>query len=503
MKRKGFVLIVVLSFILVLAISGAGIFFLTNSETIQARRQISMTRAFYAADAGAERMYRFVKDHENDPQSVVNQQIVDEMLVIDEVVVSTYDVSTSGISALTAQQIAELVPPGGDALEWGTITITSTGSSGGVSRNVIVEYVLQDIDFKNPALMSLSDLLSLQGHKEIWWFWWIEAGVYIEELMACNGVINKEDPTDTIHGPGAANELENLSQPSPVFMSGNDANRDGDQITDTNGDSAITVDDIPIDPETGEPEAEQLAIFSADDVNSDGAVTEQDGFTHYYTDAYNYSDVNGNGEPDDDLGMDPDNPSHPYYYSGDTTFGPESGAPYLWDTVPDDTNIVFVDGDVDIYFNPDAWDGERDITIVSTGDVTIVEPCNGDNDRLTLVSYGDISTGGINIQFIDFIDSNMNAYSHGDFYAYYGGDTEGTIISNGIGDIDTMEASLLYTREIEWNDNIVSNPPLGLPPMSLTDFGSAFVQNTCKIPRNYTVGNNNRPYSWNVGISGN
>jgi hypothetical protein len=476
-NRRGFVLIIVMVFVLVLAIGSAAIYFMVNSELIQVSRQVSQTKAFYAAEGGSEILFASIS---SDPENATYQQITGALGGY------AYAASTGNIYAHPGH-------PGDDT--WGLIKVSSTGTVNGIAREVEVEYEVHDIDWANPSLMTSGETLELQGHKERVWFFWVYAGVDVEGPVASGGDVTVQDPTDAVTITGQ--KVEDVTLPPPQFMQGFDANRDDGEITDTNGDGEITYDEIPVDPETGLPFPDQEAIFLGDDVNGDNVVNEKDGFTHYYTKVANYAyDIDDDGI-NDDLGMDPDAASHPNYYSGNQTFGPGG----FLETIPADTNIVFVDGDVDIVFNPDSWGGgARDITVVSTGDTTIVEPCNGDDDRLTLINYGDVATGGINVEFIDIIDSNLNVYAHGDFYAYYGGDTEGTLSTQGVIDVDTIVADwtgFLYSREIGNNDNIIEDPPIGLPPMDEDDTGQEFAQNFCRIPVDFII--ENEPYSWDTG----
>ncbi|MFH1752668.1 MAG: hypothetical protein ABH875_00635 [Candidatus Omnitrophota bacterium] len=472
-NKKGYVLIAALSFIAVLVISAASIFFMVGTEALRTRRQLETTKAFYAAEGGAERMFEFISAN---PDTATFQTITENQAQWD------FDAGTQGLYDYPVGH-----PHHGDSTRM-LIEVLSTGTSGSTSKDVTVEYEVQNVAWGNASLLTLGNDINLQGHtktiKILWFTIEITAGIDLEGPVASSGAVIKNEPTDAISITGQ--EVEGVGVPTPEFMQAFDANRDSDELVDPNSDGQIEYAEIPLDPVTGLPDPVAEAIFLADDVNNDNVVNERDGFIYYYTKELNY---NGGG----DLGMDPDAASHPYYYSGDQTFGPGG----IFESVPADTDIVFIDGNVDIVLNPASWGGgARDITLVSTGDITIVEPCNGDDDRLTLVSYQDVATGGINLQFIDLIDSNMNVYAHDDFYASYGGDTEGTVIAKDYMDIDTEDASLLFAREIGNSDDIVQDPPVGLPPMAAGDFGDLFVQNVCQIPLNFDI--TNKPYSWST-----
>jgi hypothetical protein len=67
-----------------------------------------------------------------------------------------------------------------------------------------------------------------------------------------------------------------------------------------------------------------------------------------------------------------------------------------WQELDEDARIVFVKGKVDINLNVwDNWDDEsHDVTILATGDITVTNGINGDDDRLILISTGNVILEG-------------------------------------------------------------------------------------------------------------
>lgn len=222
-----------------------------------------------------------------------------------------------------------------------------------------------------------------------------------------------------------------------------------------------------------------LAAFDANNVYKNTTqdtdrLDDKDGFYYYYT---GYLDKAENNQTGVDLGIG----------VGETNYKTPSGGPtstFLYGpfTVPSGKNIIFVDGNVDIIFNAQQyWGNSSDLTIVSTGDIVIVQPMNGTDDRLTLVSYGDIATGGINLGDKADVKGNIEMYSYGDFDAVLGGVTNGSIFANGNVNVDTeyeiFGFPIYSSRDLNmgtdsWMDP--ANRPLGLPPsypVIFRDFG--------------------------------
>jgi hypothetical protein len=67
-----------------------------------------------------------------------------------------------------------------------------------------------------------------------------------------------------------------------------------------------------------------------------------------------------------------------------------------WQELDADAQIVYVKGKVDINMNVwDNWgDESHDVTIIATGDITVTNGVNGDDDRLILISLGSVILEG-------------------------------------------------------------------------------------------------------------
>jgi len=81
-------------------------------------------------------------------------------------------------------------------------------------------------------------------------------------------------------------------------------------------------------------------------------------------------------------------------YSGNQSFGYWSGS---WHGMGGN-DIIFVNGDVEITRNADNYSGQSiDKTIIATGDITVNSGQSGSDDRLVLISYGDVTMKGMGI----------------------------------------------------------------------------------------------------------
>jgi hypothetical protein len=78
-------------------------------------------------------------------------------------------------------------------------------------------------------------------------------------------------------------------------------------------------------------------------------------------------------------------------YDEDKFFGKDGGT---WHTVGDD-QIVFVKGDVEIGENVDRWwEKAVDVTVIATGDITVNSGDSGEDDRLVLIAYKNVTMKG-------------------------------------------------------------------------------------------------------------
>ena len=423
--KKGFIIIIVIAFLAVLILIALVIANLGCGEILQVRLKNDLEAAHYVAISGAEFMYANLKSKEG--QTVTWPQALSGT-------VKTKD--TGGVTVGTFTATANTV-------QSEVFGIYCEGTVNGHKSRVTVKYGFGSSYTNGVPLGSIGPMV-LQGTRLGGLRSWVRA----EGPLESNSTIATNEFVKV-----SGEMLENQSFVPPHFWwkynpsSGSwtekilyDTNGDGSRLTDVNGDSSVTVDDALGDPE-------RIAIFNADNTyTSDSAINDKDAFYTYYT--YELDTA-------ENLSLAPGESS---YYSGTQTFGPGS--------VPTGTSIIFVDGDVDITYNDQDWsDGTRDHTIVSVSDITITQPTNGSDDRLTLVAYGDVSTGGV--RAFGGSRGNIIIYANGDFNAYYGGRTNGTMFGKDGVLVDTvLPVPGLLNRDMnrgtgDWSDP--ANWPLGLP----------------------------------------
>lgn len=427
MHKKGFVIIIVIAFLAVLILIAWVIVNLGCGEIIQTRAANDMASAYYVARSGAEIMYASLKSREG--QTIVWPQSIPS---------SNSYVKTRDSGGLTIGQFAVTA----DTSANDVFGIASSGTVNGHTSRVSVLYGF-DSPFTNGYPVGCMGSMNMAGSKWFIFRSWVRA----EGPLASGGTITTNN---FVQVSGAL--LQNQSFVTPSFWKKYDAGTgvwsdkltydsdgDGTRLTDTNGDGTLTVADAGTDVGLQQE-------FTQDDANHDGVISDADGFYSYYTTELNKQGLNiGEGQSK--------------YYSGSQTFGPWS--------VPAGTPIIFVNGDVNILYNSTAWWGSSGgHTIVSTGNVTITQPTNGSNDTLSIISYGDVNTGGISV--FGGINGNLIVYAGGDFNAFYGGKSNGTIFAKGNVDVDTVLAiPLLLNRNINKSTQDWSDPatwPLGLPP---------------------------------------
>lgn len=175
-------------------------------------------------------------------------------------------------------------------------------------------------------------------------------------------------------------------------------------------------------------------------------INDKDAFVAYYTVELNKQNLNiGEGQS--------------AYYNGTQNFSPTS--------IPSGTPIIFVNGDANILFSDTSWWGKNtNHTLVATGDINIVQPTNRNQQTLTLISYGDVNTGGVHA--FSGIQGNMVVYANGNINGYYGGKTNGAFFAGENVNFDTVLAIPgLLNRDISRGSTDWANAsalPLGLPP---------------------------------------
>lgn len=417
--EKGFVIVLVVAFLIVLVLMAGVIVSMGGGEILQTRLTNDTASAYYVAVSGAEIMYANLKSKEGQtvswPQSIASG----------EVRTRSSGGQLIGTFSVTANTSAHDI-----------FGIVSEGTVNGHKARVVARYGFDSSFTNGYPLGNLGPMTlagaGLQGVRS-----WVRA----EGPLASASTIKTNSYVQV-----SGDVLQNQSFTAPTFWLGTtfDTNNDHSYIADTNGDGAVNSTDILEGQET---------VFAADDVNSDTVIDDKDAFTYYYTIYLNNPANNSLGTG---LGI---GPGEANYYSGSQSFNPWS--------VPGGTPIIFVDGNVDIsFYDTKWWGGSSKHTIVSTGDINIVQPTNGSDDTLTLVSYGDVNTGGV--RAFAGVRGNIVIYAGGDFNAYYGGRTDGTIFAEGNIDVDTvLPIPGLLNRDInkgtvDWSDP--ANWPLGLPP---------------------------------------
>lgn len=419
-SKKGFVIILAIALTAVTILAAWAIINIGCGEALQARRHNDIESAYYAAVAGTEHMYARIRDISNNGQTITWPMAI-----------SSTNITVSGATVGRYAVTANVTGVSGEFM------IISDGTVNGRTVRVTAKYGFTSTYMNGIPIGSLGPMDYL-GQR--WWF--LTSWVYAEGPIISASTITPPTNTNTRYvqysGDVVQNET-NLQKPSFWLSAPYDTKNTGVIFADANNDGRITPDEVPPGQET---------IFATNDVNSDNQIDRTDAFIYYYT-VYLNNQYN--------LGI---NPGGPNYYSGDQIFGPYN--------VPAGTRVIFVDGDANVIFNAQQWWGsDSDLTIVSTGDITIVQPVNGADDRLTLVALGNTTTGGINLGELADIDGNLVSYSGGNFTAILGGITNGAIFADGSVDVHTGLPSFLFNRDLnkgtdDWSDP--ANRPIGLPP---------------------------------------
>jgi len=478
-NQKGFVLVLVLSLLTLSVIAGMSFCSLTYNEIRIARTLIDKTKAFYIAESGLEDTCAYLKAQGDNQAGVwesYNGHPLYPRYTYRTLLAFTRDVGDGSYTARAYTKDDSVTE----------LSVESTGTVNNSSVTIITTYSKGP---KNPfenALAAGGDI-TLLGHRQKILFLWKNSWVEVNGPVTANGTITTNERV-MVNGT----QTPSAQLPMPQFIETKQADLNGDGITETyqidlnrdgsynpdpsdinydtnpinqtfygsgtrvdkNGDGNITKGDNPYsssgDTPENHPYQDWNAEFDADDVIDDEVITEKDGFKYYYTNTLNNRDASNHL----DIGVGESN-----YYSGDQSFGP------LGSEIDPDTNIVFVEGDATVYLNAQSWwDGSKDLAIVSTGDATVVQPTTGSDDRLTVISYGNIYTGGLDI--FGLLDGNSILYSYNDINAYYGGVTTGAMVAGNNAYVDTVLTSFLgfFNRTINYNaDMVVAPPPIGMP----------------------------------------
>jgi hypothetical protein len=420
MKKKGFVIIIVIAFLSVLVLVAWVVVDIGCGEILQTKVRNDSSSAYYAAIAGAEMMY-----------AKLNTSRVDLPITLTgNLMTRSAGGQTVGTFTVTA-----------DTSTTETVGIISEGAVGSSKARTTVKYKFAP-DYLNGSPLGCLGPMELYGQK-----WWIfKSYVRSNSDLVTGGTVTKNDYVQIAGSISQNQPIEPPSfwwqydQSSGVWSSKSHFDTDGDSlyVKDIGNDGNATLDEAANDAER--------AAFILDDINNDNMVNDLDAFESYYNVELNKQNLGiGVGQSG--------------YYNGTQTFGPGD--------VPAGRNIIFVKGDVNILYNDQNWSGGAcDHTIVSTGNITIVQPINGIDDRLTLVSYGDVNTGGVNL--FGSVKGNIDIYANGDFNAYFGGTSNGTILAKDGVYVDTvLPVPAFLNRNLNkgtdnwWNDP--AQVPLGLP----------------------------------------
>lgn len=426
-KNRGFIIIIVLAFLAVLVLVASVVVNIGCGEMLQTRARNSYINASYVAMAAADMMYAKLKNRSTIywPQTISGN-------------LSTRFTGgqTIGSFTVTANTVSSDI-----------LGVVSEGTVAGHRSRISVKYKFAS-PYTNGVPIGSPGPIQLSGQRFLVLRSWVRADGPITSgsTVSTNSYVQiKGDTTvlenQDIPAPSFWWKLDNPETDSWSLKAKYDTYGTGDTqmyITDVNGDGAVTLADA-----LGDTAKE--AIFRTNDINSDGAVDDKDAFQAFYTVELNKKN----------LGLAPGQTNN---YVGNYEFGPGD--------VPQGKTIIFVNGDVNIAFNDQNWARYAcDHTIVATGNVNIVQPTNGSDDRITIVAWGDVNTGGI--RAFGGIRGEMVVYANGSFNAYYGGRIDGTITAKESVYVDTvLPIPGLLNRDInkgkdDWGD--AANKPLGLP----------------------------------------
>jgi len=437
-SKKGFAIILALALVTIFLLIGSAIVSISCGEIIQSRNYNDSACAYYMAVAGAEQMYARLRNIQ-----ALNQTVTWPLRPSNLRNVSIQmDGSTLGTFTVTAELTGQT----------DEFAIISTGAANGRTVTVTVKYGYSSTYTNGVPIGSIGPM-NFAGRR---WFIFtsrVYADGPIESASTISPSVSSPNSSPYVQFNGdVVPNMTDLSRPSFWYkydQSTNswsqkavyDTNGDGQFVSDIDNNGYVDASDCAGDPI-------KLANLNIDDTNNDGRVDNKDAFITYYTVELNTAN---------NLGI---NPGGANYYSGDVNLGPYS--------IPTGVSMIFVDGDVNVVFNAQKWwPAASDIAIISTEDITIVQPVNGSDDRMTLVAYNNINTGGINLGDLADVDGNMNVYANNNFNAILGGSTNGSIMAGGSTNVVTGLPSFLFNRDLNQGTDSWSDPtrkPVGLPP---------------------------------------
>lgn len=456
-SKKGFVIVLVIPVIAVLVLVAWVLIDIGCGEAMQVRIKNDMGSAYYAAAAGGERMYARLRS-----MWAANQTVTWPMSI------SATNIQVAGNTVCSYSATACLTG------ESGVFCIISNGTVNGRTATITAKYGYSS-NYTNGVPIGSIGGMTFTGHQG--WFG-MKFRVTADGPVESAGPIIPNGNSDPTYAPNnryvqysgqVTQNNPSLAAPSfwlhQRFDTTGAFQTAGVTIPHTNPDF-ITRDEA-IAQEAITPGA--LAAFDANNVYKNSTqdlnrLDDKDGFFYYYTD---YLDKPANNRTGADLGIAP----------GEANYKTPAGGPggtllYGPFNVPSGTNVVLVDGDVTIIFNAQQyWNNSSDLTIISMGDIVIAQPMNGTDDRLTLISYGDVATGGINLGDKADVDGNLVMFSCGNFNAVLGGVTNGSVFAKGSVNVDTeydiLGIPIYSSRDLNMGTDSWTDPadrPIGLPP---------------------------------------
>lgn len=422
--KKGFVIILVISFLAILILAAWAVINIGCGEIIQTRTRNDTASAFYIASAGAEKMYATLK---SSTTAVWPRTFTQTYVAQDGSNIGHYTVTSNIIDS-------------------SKFYISSEGTVNGKKAKVVVTYGYAANFFNGPIAVGSISIVNLDGATN-------PAKLKIEGPVISNEEINTSGSVEIANGT-MPNHNPPIEKPSYwVDADDNkklefDTNNDGNRITDINGDGSVTLADCEGDPA-------REAIFKADNAfhpeggDTSGAINDKDAIYYYFVhDLNNKYDLNiGEGQAN--------------HYTGNKSF--EAG------DVAKTVKAIVVEGNTTINYNDQRWTGGGDPlkhTILSMGNLSITQPTNRPGDVLTLVVAGNVYTTGEMGNKGGTI-GDLVVFTLGSFTAENGGKMNasifavGEIIINTIGDDQGKDHRMINKSTIDWSDP--ANKPLGLP----------------------------------------
>ena len=438
--KKGFVMVLMLSMMVFFLLMITTIVGLSCGEIIQARSRNDYISASYAAMAGAERMYARFRNMQSLGQTVLWPMRPSDL---NNVPIRVNN-STVGSFSVTA----------GLTNRYEEFAIVSTGSVNGRTATVVARYGYNWAAVTNGPPLSSMGAINISG---------INEGALTSKVYADGPILSASAITPVASSPNSAPYVQYYGDVTPnkpdisvpsfwyKYNAGTDTwtakeiydtNGDGQYLADLTGKGYVNIADAGGD-------AAKIAIFNADDISRDGKIDGKDAFVSYYTVELNskYGLQIGSGQYRN--------------IQGDKSFGQTT-------ELYNGRQVYFVNGKTYIGLSAKQWSKTNtDLTIISTGDLTLLCPVNGVSDRLVVISYGNILTGGTNLGSPSAPECILHMYAKGDITFDLGGNTGGSVVAGGKIDIWTRHGDLVYNRNFrqgvdDWQDPAFR--PVTLPP---------------------------------------